>query len=113
MRSRYRDEDAACANLQAPQPMDDADVANLVVGERRLRQLFHLLQCHLFVSFVIEIEGLSVAAMVAHDAVEYAHRAIFRALDLVHHALLINSFARDNAPPSGANLHRDASLTST
>ena len=43
-------------------------------------QLAHLLRGHLFVGFVVEMQGLAAARVVAHNAVEDHHRAVFALL---------------------------------
>src|SRR5258708_28006002 len=67
MRRGHDDEYAGFADLQAAETVNDRDVAHAEAGESFARKLVHLPGGHLFVGFVVEIERLAAAAVVAHD----------------------------------------------
>src|SRR5260370_36652143 len=61
--------------------MDEGDVADLELAERLCCQRLHLLQRHFFVGFVVEVESLAAAGLVANYAFENDGGTIFSALD--------------------------------
>src|SRR5260370_8890949 len=60
--------------------MDEGDVADLELAERLCCQRLHLLQRHFFVGFVVEVESLAAAGLVANYAFENDGGTIFSAL---------------------------------
>ena len=56
-------------------------------------RLPHLPDGHLFIGLVVQMEGAASARMVAHNAVEDHHRAIFAALGRGHELFRIDAFA--------------------
>src|ERR1022692_481773 len=60
-------------------------------------QRLHLLQCHLFVGFVVEIEGLAAARLVADHALKDKRGAIFSALEARNSSLRCNGLADDQS----------------
>src|SRR4051812_31364476 len=60
-----RDENAALADLNAAQAMDDPGIAGGELLQRLRDQLFHLLQRHLLISFIFQVKRLASSAVVA------------------------------------------------
>src|ERR1035437_5973324 len=81
MGRRDDDQDAGLAHVKLSQPVDHRHVAHTKAGNGVVSQGVHLLHGHLLVGFVVEVQGLAAARMVAHNAVEHHHRAVFSALD--------------------------------
>ena len=71
-------------------------------------ELAHLLQRHLFVGFVVKVEGLAAAGVVADDAVEDDHRAVGALLGCGDEFLCVDDFA-SQADFGGGIVLRDAS----
>jgi len=65
-----RDEDAGFADGEAAEAMDDGDVAGREVLDGLGAEEVHLLQGHLLVGFVVEVQGWAATGVVANDAVE-------------------------------------------
>ncbi len=76
-----RDEDAGFAHGEAAEAMEDGDIANGKLLDRLSAQEMHLLQGHLFVRFVVEVQGRAAAGVVANDAVEDAKGSVGTGLD--------------------------------
>ena len=87
------DEHAGFADLEAAEAMDDGDVANAELSARLGGQFAHLLDGHLFVGFVVEVEGLAAAGVVAHDAVEDDDGAVFAAFGRGNELGRVDGFA--------------------
>ena len=66
--------------MQAAETMDDGDVADAESVAGLARELVHLSQRHLFVGFVVKVEGLAAAGVVADDAVEDDDGAVLAVL---------------------------------
>ena len=76
-----RDEDAGFANGEAAEAMDDCDVADGEVLDGLGAEEVHLLQRHLLVGFVVEVQRAAAAGIVANDAVEDADGSVGSGLD--------------------------------
>src|SRR5712692_11708556 len=70
MRRGYHDQHAGLTDFQPAEAMNYGDIANLGTGKRLLGQLLQLLDRHLFVGFVVNIESAAPATVVAHDTLE-------------------------------------------
>src|SRR5256885_8954566 len=88
-----RDQHAGFADLQAAQAVHDGYIANLEFRQRLAGQRLHFLQRHGFVRFVIQVERLASACLVAHDSFESQSPAILAALQGVHNLLRIDGGA--------------------
>src|SRR5579859_448103 len=75
--------------------MYEADIAHLEVGERRLRQLLHLVQGHGFIGFVVEIDCAASTSVVADDPFKNRRGSILRSLKRIGNLLDSNLLAHD------------------
>src|SRR5206468_1302193 len=80
----YRNQHTGLTNLQSPKPVNDGDMANFKILHGGDGQRLHLLDGHLFVSFVIQVERLAPSGLVAYCALEYQRGAIISTLQSVH-----------------------------
>ena len=72
-------------------------VANLKSAERFSCQRFHLLQRHLLVRFVIQVERLTAARLVPHDSLKNQRSAIFSPLEGLENLRSLDRLASDGA----------------
>src|SRR6516162_4165240 len=98
MRRGDRDHHAGLANGKAAQAMHDASLSYGKLRQRLVDQALHLLESHLFVSFVIEKKGAAAAAVVPYYAFENHHGAIGRAFDFLEKRGGVDSLAGDFDP---------------
>src|ERR1700731_4849971 len=64
------DQHAGFANFEASEAVYNGDIANLKLAQGLRGQGFHLLERHLFIGFVIEIECLASASLITHNTFE-------------------------------------------
>ncbi|MBZ5704011.1 MAG: alanine--glyoxylate aminotransferase family protein [Acidobacteriia bacterium] len=76
MRRRHHDQHAGLADLQPPQPMHHGHVPHLELRQGLLRQRLHLLQRHLFVSFIVQIQRAPAARIVPRHPLEHHCRPV-------------------------------------
>src|ERR1039458_5386650 len=76
VRGRHHDQHARLAHHQAAQPMNRRHIPHPKSLHRLRAQPLHLLQPHLAVRLVVQIQRLPPARIVAHNAVEHAHCAV-------------------------------------
>ena len=76
------DEDAALANLEAPNPVHNANLADWKVGKRLGCEPLHLDQRHGGVGIVLKIKSAAVTGMIAHHAVKQANCTVLSHFDL-------------------------------
>ena len=76
------DEDAGFADGEAAEAMDDRDVADGEVLDGLGAEEMHLLQRHLLVRFVVEVQGSAAAGIVANDAVEDTDSSVGAGLEV-------------------------------
>src|SRR5207248_8796357 len=89
----YRNQNAAFADFDPPQPMNHGDIANRKFLPRFDGQILKPAERHAFVGLVLEVERPAVAAVVTHDAVEDHDSAILRTLKCRHNIMRNNSLA--------------------
>ena len=75
--------------------MDDGDIANLELSQRPRGQLLHLLEGHLLVRFVIQIQSAAAAGVVANDAFEDGGGPVLRPLDALQNRSSLDRPADD------------------
>src|SRR5260370_3880787 len=86
--------------------MDDGNIADFEFFERLLGKICELLEGHLFVSFVVEIESLPAARLVAYHAFEDDRSPVLAPLDASNNTRRVNGITNDRsevrtvAPPS-------------
>src|SRR5436190_8833281 len=62
VRGKYRNQDAAFADFDPPQPVNDGDIAHRKFLPRFRSQILKLAERHAFVGFVLEVKRPAVAA---------------------------------------------------
>jgi hypothetical protein len=74
------DEDAALADLDATDAMNESDIADGEALESLSSEFAHLLERHLFIGLVLEVKGGAAATVVADHPVEDDDGAVFGTL---------------------------------
>src|SRR5580700_12340972 len=102
---------AGLADLQPPQPVYHRNVADLKLFQRLLGQTFHLPQCHLLISFVIEVECPTPARLVAHHALEDNRSPVPALLHASKHSWRVDGIAdNQGVPPPATNRRQQRHL---
>src|SRR4029077_1426608 len=70
--------------------MDDSDIPHLELIKCLGSQLFHLLQSHFLVRFVVEVQGLPSPSIVSNNPLEDHLRTIFGTPPLGEHTLRVD-----------------------
>ena len=79
--------------MQPAQAVYHHGVANGKSLLRVFNQSMHLLQRHLFVSFVVQVQRSTATRIVAHNAVKDDHGSIFALLELLDKNFGLNRLA--------------------
>src|SRR5216684_3814579 len=82
MRRTDSDEDAGFADFEASEAVDHGEAMNGKVAANPRADITHRGEGHRFVSFVLEIERGASGGMIADNAVEDDHGAVFGGLDV-------------------------------
>src|ERR1700688_259910 len=77
----YRNQDTGLAHFQPSQAMHHSYLADAMQADRLFGQGLHLAQGHLRVRFVDQKKGAPSPSVVADDAIENHHGAVFPLLD--------------------------------
>src|SRR5882762_14005 len=81
MSRRYNDEDAGFADLQASEAMDYFHIADFEFGQGLEGKFLHFLERHGLVGFILQVQRLATASVVADDALEDGGGAVFGTLE--------------------------------
>ena len=77
--------------------MYQAHIANLELFQGLLRQLFHLIDGHRLIGFVMEVEGTAAARVVANDTLEDDGCSVLRRFQAVSDLRCCDSFLNNGA----------------
>src|SRR5215469_3749767 len=83
MRRGHCNQHAGLADLEPSEPMDDGDIANWELLQGSCCQRCHLLQRHVLVSLIVEIESPASARLIPDDALKHESSAVLPELERV------------------------------